>query len=218
MAQGAKTLLHVLKNSSTKAVSLIRCNVKPMPDNSTVTCRAVHGSWQDHDEEAGVVPGPQPSVWGWMRRMSRECAEKWMQCFPRSLSSSRRTSLKDREASDESEGVEKGENKRWKGWQWCTAAEQDTEGFSIQWRAPTLSLKTVIEKDMLLFDWLSEIYSTVWKLQKTIKNLHFLSILYSPFAHLDKAHSIMLPEQCRHGKSVTLNYIPHKNVTFSSSC
>lgn len=129
-----------------------------MPDNSRVTCRASQRSWQDGAEEAGVVPAPQPSVWGWMRGMNRESAEeKRLQSFPRSLSSSRRTSVREREVS---EGVEKGENKRWKGWQWCTAAEQDTEGFSIQWRALTLSLKTLTEKDKLLVHWqLSEIYN-----------------------------------------------------------
>lgn len=150
------------KNSqglSNKAVSYMRCNINLMPDNSTVTCRASQRSWQDRAEEAGVVPGPQhPSGDGWGEWIER--AQRRSGCshsLEVSLQADEHHSKREKRAS---EGVEKGENQRWKGWQWCTAAEQDTEGFSIQWRALTLSWKTVTEKNELLVDWqLSQIYN-----------------------------------------------------------
>lgn len=84
----------------------------------------------------------QLSEAGWRERMESR-AEKWLHSFPGSLSPSRQTSLKDEDESDASEGAGKGENKRGKRWQRCTAAEQGTEGFSIQRGVLTLSLKTV---------------------------------------------------------------------------
>lgn len=130
-----------------------KCSMRLMPDNSNSVLQGA----AEELEMCLVLSHPSGDGWGeWIERTQRRsgCSHS----LEVSLQADEHHSKT--EASDESEGVEKGENKRWKGWQWCTAAEQDTEGFSIQWRVLTLSLKTFTEKDMLLADWhLSEIYN-----------------------------------------------------------
>lgn len=100
------------------------------------------------------------------------------------------------EASDKSEGAEKGENKRWKGWQWCTVAEQDAEGFSIQWWVRTLSLKTFTEKDILLVDGhFSEIYNCSKSTKKT-PNQNISFSLAKKMLMIFQMKYVLTPHRC----------------------
>lgn len=139
------------------------CSVSLTPDNSSSVLQGA----AEELERCLFLSRLSGDRWGeWIERTQRRsgCSHSLEVCLQADEHHS------ETEANDESEGAEKGENKRWKGWQWCTAAEQDTEDFGMQRWLLTLSWKTFTEKDTLLADWhLSEIYKCIKPPHQNIK-------------------------------------------------